>query len=638
MSSPQPYNFPSIIGRNQSKPTLQELHRPKPDLKDLISEITTGESNLRISSDGFLSRLISQPTQKPRTRLEVNIDKAFKPDETSNQKPNLFTLYEFYTRHAALSIYSIEQQVDNDRIKEIITNIGQTYWGYYANGDGTLHGYFGAYYPTENVKEMVPENTHTYFSILWPRHTKLPLLNRLRILAREGCDRLPFWVELVGAIAAADQALREGHTTNSNTKVVGVPAVFARLMHTYYAGGRKETSLEEIQQVARLLSSATIERPKHKMIEPKELDPCGVAFFLQELGKSLWSPAALKAAVWVLESQDENNVLYDSFASIADCWMSLVSFEKVEFYAAGMNVIYYNDGYGTPLGLWKQAIEFEFWQIPPEALRYLQQWQDIGKTIHQNPVANGYDPAYGNALAEKLLTEAQQKNAYAPSGAFRTALPAGMPIVGIEELCVWSDGTRLWVLPRPYGTIFCWYPDADSSLIRCGRDSNELSAWHLVLAALWHDLVTEGPKVIVRTGDEKLKSDVRHVECKSRKRHSHSRPDTHVLRLPSQRVIHMDGVHTWGTPEEIEKIKRQAHQVRGHRRKLLPGHQRSLYALENARRFNFIMPDGYTFVKPYQTGLNDPDAPATKETPILARGLASLMLMSKDYSKRSAAS
>ena len=161
---------------------------------------------------------------------------------------------------------------------------------------------------------------------------------------------------------------------------------------------------------------------------------------------------------------------------------------------------------------------------------------------------------------------------------------------------------------------------------------------NLILAALWHDLVTQGGEVVVKTANECFTPEPQSIGHKSRKRRSRSRPDTHVLRLPSQRVIHMDGVHTWGTPEEIEKIKRQAHQVRGHRRKLLPGHQRSLYALENARRFNFIMPDGYTFVKPYQTGLNDPDAPATKETPILARGLASLMLMSKDYSKRSAAS
>ena len=188
-----------------------------------------------------------------------------------------------------------------------------------------------------------------------------------------------------------------------------------------------------------------------------------------------------------------------------------------------------------------------------------------------------------------------------------------------------------------YRVEFYWRPEQTNPLSKYLGDEDFLSAWNLTLAALWHDLVTEGSKVVVRTGDEPVLPSSR-AERVNRKRHSRSRSNTHVLRLPSQRVIHMDGVHTWGTPEEIEKIKRQAHQVRGHRRKLLPGHQRSLYALENARRFNFIMPDGYTFVKPYQTGLSDPDAPATKETPILARGLASLMLMSKDYSKRSAAS
>jgi hypothetical protein len=635
MTLPQPYSFPNTPGPNTRKSTPHDIHRTKPSIKDLIAEISSGQSNAR-GQDDLLSRYIKESILKKQPGLDVNTGKVFDPRPIYDQEIKHIKVYGILTRHVYFSIFSLDPHLNNGQIQEMLTTIGQMYWGYTTIDDGTWHGYFGAYYPYECVDGVGDDNAHTYFSIMWPRHTKIPLLNRLRMLAREGGEHLPFWLALVGAIAAAEQAFAQGNATKGKDKVTGVPTAFSILIDDYYFGGTKEANLADIQKTAQYMA-ASVTNPKYNRLNPKELDPCGLAFFLQEVSRLLWTPQALKAAGLLFDSFRNDSNRFESFESLADCWLSLVSFDQIEFFAAGMNIQYFNEGDGAPLGLWEQAIEFEFWQIPPEALRYLQRWQRLIKS-NQILFAKGYDPAYGDALAEKLLTEAQQKNIYVPSGAFRTTLPAGMPVIGVEELCIWSDGTGLWILPRPDGIIFYWRPQLTNSLLRCGFEATEFSAWNLILSALWHDLVTEGSKVIVRTGDEQPATDIHHVECKSRKRHSHSRPDTHVLRLPSQRVIHLDGVHTWGTPDEIEKIKRQAHQVRGHRRRLLPGHQRSLYALENARRFNFIMPDGYTFVKPYQTGLSDPDAPATKETPILARGLASLMLMSKDYSKRSAES
>ncbi len=638
MSQPQPFNISNFPEQNPGKSWLQETGGSKPDIKELIAKISRGNNSLQTTQDSFLSIFISSPNSKAQVCSEIDRSKIFEIGEASNQHYSKhFMLYEFYNRHVSLSIYSVERYLSSDQIQGFLTVTGQIYWGYSTKNDGALHGYFGAYYPTDDIEEVNEENAHTYFNILWPRHTKIPLLNRLRILAQEGADRLPFWGALVGSIAAADEAFSQGKSPRSVDRVTSLPAIFATLMSTSYQGGQTAISLDEIENAARFFSASDIRRISQPLFAPQDLDVCGTAIFLQKLGKCLWTPTALRASGWVFDSREQHIGLTRFFSHLADYWISLVSFEQIDFTAAGMEIRYNNDGDGPPLGLWKQAIEFEFWQISPEALRYLQRWQHVSKTTDRVLIAKGYDPAYGNALAEKLLSEAHQNCAYVPSGAFRTVLPAGMPIAGIEELCIWAEKNRLWVLPRPYGSIFCWYPDIETTMLKCGRQPDELSAWRLILSALWHDLVTEGTKVIVRTSDEQPAPGIHRVECKSHKRHRRSRPNTHVLRLPSQRVIYMDGVHTWGTPEEIEKIQRQAHQVRGHRRKLLPGQKRSVYAQENAQRFNFIVPDGYTFVKPYQTGLSDPDAPAAKETPILARGLASLMLMSKDYSKGGAA-
>ncbi len=48
--------------------------------------------------------------------------------------------------------------------------------------------------------------------------------------------------------------------------------------------------------------------------------------------------------------------------------------------------------------------------------------------------------------------------------------------------------------------------------------------------------------------------------------------------------------------------------------------------VDNARRFNFILPPGYTFVIPHRRGMDAAGSDQTApETPIVARGLASLI-------------
>jgi len=547
-------------------------------------------------------------------------------------------LYEIQTQVATLSVTSFDQHLSDDAILDMLIKVDGIYWGFLDGDHQTWCGYFGLHYPPDSPIELSVDKPHTQISITWPKHAKkVHLLKRLRTLAKAGGEQLPFWAELAGAIAAADHAFCEGRAPKSTGKVTGVPNIFASMNARPGVPEPQEPGIETIEAFARHLAAPwAFEKPA---AVASEFDTCGKAFLWRELGKALWSPECLRGGIYFANNPVEEIITSALYPTVADHWLNLVNFGQLETEISGVKLKYdHNGDNGVVVGLWQQSVELETSRIPAQALRYLHRRQIYSPNRTAHPIINGYDAAYGDALSEKLIAEAAQKSSFVPVGGFRMTLPPGTPVLGVEELCIWTDGKGIWVLPIPDGLIFYWRPGQTNPLSQIDGINNARSAWNLVLSALWYDLVTEGPKVIVRTSNDQPVLSTNPTEGKKHRRRGRSRPDTHVLRLPSQRVIHMDGVHTWGTPEEIEKIKRQAHQVRGHRCKLLPGHQRSLYALENARRFNFIMPDGYTFVKPYQTGLNDPDAPATKETPILARGLASLMLMSKDYSKRSAAS
>lgn len=81
-----------------------------------------------------------------------------------------------------------------------------------------------------------------------------------------------------------------------------------------------------------------------------------------------------------------------------------------------------------------------------------------------------------------------------------------------------------------------------------------------------------------------------------------------------RRSIHYSGHREWGTAEERDIITRRSHGVRGHLRELPEGWQRSEAAEGEAREWGFVLPEGYTFVRPHVRGGHDHD-PA----PIVAR-------------------
>jgi hypothetical protein len=632
----QPTGFPDLLKPISGLTEFTELRQLMPNLQELAANHSAYTPGLPILERDLLSRSVHPSMLVHRINHQYSANQMVQTP-IQDAKAGMFMIHEYDTPQAYLCIESLDRHLSDESILEILTTTGGMYWRYFISPDQSLHGYFG-FEMRSNASfsnKTATEHPYTEISIIWPRHTRVHLLKRLRMLAREGCERLQFWPALVGAIAAADQAFSEGQVQVNSTKITGVPAFFARLNAKPVPLPREEPNIKMIEAFALYLAAPWTHGVPASL--PNEFDVCGKAFLWQELGKALWSPDCVRNSgkmnpIWGITTQT-----IDLFAQVADHWLDLVSFGEIELTISGVKLKYDLTNLGVVTGLWGQSVELEYSKIPLEALRYLQPRQTFSPATIPYSIVTGYDAAYGCALAQKLITEAQQRSVFVPSGGFRTAMPPGTPILGVDELCLWSDGKGLWVLPLPGGLMFYWQPEPGNPFFQYTAENDFLSAWNLILAALWHDLITEGSTIFIRTGDEQAVPTVNGIGRKKHRRPGRSQSSPHVLHLPSQRVIYLDGVHAWGTPEEIEKIKRQAHQVRGHRRKLLPGHRRSSYALKNASRFNFIIPDGYTFVKPHQTGLTYSANTPTTETPILARGLASLMLMSKDYQPRSAA-
>jgi len=429
---PQPYSSSNTSKSTGKKSLLPEIHRSTPNIQELISEIAAGRAELPYSRGNLPPGLVQPPSLSPYSKPRIKLGELFCIE---NQATELTKIYSFDTRQAMLVIYSTESHVSEDEIQDMLTSYGQIYWGYLMSQDETMHGYYGTYYQGDTPIDISPEQTHTYISILWPRHTKVPLLNRLRMLGQAGCFRLSFWLSLVGAIAATDYAMGEGNLPESAEKVAGMPAMFADLIHAYYYGGGKKPPIQEIQALARFLATPAEKKPGN--VDPTELDACGVAFLLKELGKSLWTPSALQSGARMFGFSNELSATYWLYSLCADYWLNLVNIDKIELTVAGMRVCYPGTDSNTIVGLWKQSIECEFWKIPSEALRYLQRYQRFSNTDTPHQVVDGYDATYGDALAQKLITEAQAHTSYASVGAFRTALPTEMPIRHVQELCIW---------------------------------------------------------------------------------------------------------------------------------------------------------------------------------------------------------
>lgn len=102
--------------------------------------------------------------------------------------------------------------------------------------------------------------------------------------------------------------------------------------------------------------------------------------------------------------------------------------------------------------------------------------------------------------------------------------------------------------------------------------------------------------------------------------------ETRGLTLPAARHVHLAGTRAWGEAAERERIRRQAHGVRGHLRRLHGAWHAGAEAASSAGEFGLALPQGFTFVRPHVRGHNAAGAGITP-TPIRARGLATIMTL-----------
>ena len=543
-------------------------------------------------------------------------------------------VHEDHAGNTSLMIFSQQKNLSEAEITDFLVTAGVMYWGRLFAAGATEVVYVGGYFdPAQTAAgRKIP---HTYVRIAWPCDEKGTLADRLRRLEHSESGACHFWEALVGAVLAAECCNRKTPDKLEDDEWNGAPAIFAGATAYFSHSPGRAVSKKEARRLAQDCLKS-IPPDVSQLFAPYELGAISTAQMLLALGELLWEPdIRLKMARRCGEYAQAPDV-WKMLARLANSWLHLVVRDHWDIDVSGGRLrLGPDEEYDRDE--WQQVMELERWHIPVQALHYLKGRRKTGERLCMSIHAPGYDPVYGNALAEQLLEDAHQNVVFVPSGAFRLLLPAGMPVANFQELCLWTDGKGLWVLPKPGGVIFYWRPEHPTILTAPFWGSLAASAMHLTLSALWRDLVVGGEQVFAQLSHERVASPAAkpfdRLRAGNRRKPSARQKSQPVLYVPSARRLDLEGHCAWGTPEEVEKIRRRAHQVRGHVRRLLPGQKAGLQAKENAERFGFLIPSGHTFVRPHTAGLKSEDE-EVPETRIVACGLASLLVMSSSRMER----
>ncbi len=281
----------------------------------------------------------------------------------------------------------------------------------------------------------------------------------------------------------------------------------------------------------------------------------------------------------------------------------------------------------NPLFVWLQIMEWIAGDIPLAALqRFIHQgirasWLRVN--LEKTPLPEQLTTR-SLAVAEAFLEEARQRGRYAPTGFFHLSLPPQVPVTrwGVRGLRVWASPTGLWVQllgeGEASGPVFEWAPATLPRAIVLSPHT--LPLVHATLAALWHDLCVAREKAFpARQRKASRPKEARKPEARSRS-----------LRLP-RTVYTISGQRTWGQKED-HTIIRRAHTVREHLRRLPPDHRPSEEARRYAQAFGYILPKGFTFVRPHVRGQGreaEAKEPSSRvaEQPIIAQGLVTLVAL-----------
>ncbi len=402
------------------------------------------------------------------------------------------------TRLAALQIYSNQTKLDDTCIETAVLEENFTIWGDLPD-QSQVKGFFGFSHLTDLFEDLAPGEQTILIKITWPTHSRAAMLDRLRAIAKAGGRQKKYWPVLVFSLMAVDFAFQGKNGSQDPQGLVNLPAMFSRLMQTRYKGGEKELDLTAIEKLA----ARQKYQPDMQMQTdiPGGLDCAGLAFFWLQFGKMLWHSETRRNYARQASLFDKNPKFYFFLGVLADHCLQMQYIEQAEITAGGARLQISMPDTKSRLNLWHQMMEFERWAAPLDTIRKILSIQLSGEPYQGFTLAEGFDLPYAAALTAQLISDAKKNQVFAPQGAFTIQTPANLPLKGLTGLYIQATPKGMWVLPQPVGQAIFWQPDPDNMASGWEIDQSLAAAFHLVLAAIWHDLVTRGPEVMVHLAD-----------------------------------------------------------------------------------------------------------------------------------------
>ena len=466
-------------------------------------------------------------------------------------------------------------------------------------------------------KGLMGYNTRAIIRFAYPRGQN-PLDALYRIEEDSPTDAL-FFSLLIGQVWGAHLGIQRGlppEWVSTVGHTLGRVCGFAK--GTGPGGRLRSRDIEGLADRAAnyLMSHPTEDRPE---LIPQR--PVNRARFWLALSKRLWQPSILKSLSAHPPESPERWSVYHGMAWVASLHLLLAQKDRVAVGETSVSV-------GMPTGAWDawlQVLEWTAGDIPDAVLRRLVGEGIRGPWPELAFVKEGIsedEAARSLAVAEAMLGETKKHGRYAPSGLFRVDLPLGVPLTRweVSALRVWASPEELWVQALSddaTGPVFQWRPDRPPRAIVLSPYVTPVV--HATLAALWHDLCVASERAFPakrrKPTAEKHRRETAPAGQGSPKRER-------AVRLP-RTVYTIAGRRVWGRDDDRRAV-RQAHRVREHLRRLPPGYKASDEAKTNARAFGYILPEGYTFVRPHARGRGDISNENPAEPRVIARGLVTV--------------
>ncbi len=410
------------------------------------------------------------------------------------------------------------------------------------------------------------------------------------------------------AVLAVGEASKQG-----SREVRKASALFARLADAGTDISNSHWSEKELAHEVGKFIDVFLDRGDFPRVNASATD---AARFWVSLAKALWDPEVRrKIAPQVLDIR-----YYALLARLAAAWLEL----KPDFRIKVSGVSLRATGPAREIA-WPQVLEWEGGGVRNNILRYLTGYRseipyldlpvNLACRKPEKPKWSNLRPEQAARLSIALMEEAIEKAICNPCGSFRVDLPEGTPLRewGVTAL-------RIWLIPEKGMWVALEKRDKPGFSFRWKTKRPHVSRWvlslqtipavHATLAALWRDLRVGGENVML--SEEPLQKE-------------------EVGTTGRVGKISFHGRIKWGSDHDLDCIRREAHKVRGHVRRLTAGKRASWRAKKLARGKGMILAPGTTYVRPHPRGDPDKDAGAV---PTRAQGLARLVLAELEGRKR----